>query len=697
MKRFLMILVFSVAALAIWSCGGDANTGTSATKQAKIEIRPTQSISDNYGAISINSSVRKIVEIHNPGDKDLKITEIKLIYTPVNTDKETSPESYAIQVAFDDGVGFPVAVTPSEAGGNDAIFVFGVDIFNLDDDKDRVAQIAIKSNAHNAGSNGYTYIDIEITSGRAKIKATPELVDFGKVGVNELATEDVLIRNQGTSDLVITGYAFSTTAPFSFEYGELKVQPDDNTANGVELETPIVVEPSQAIKFTFAFQPESEHPAGGSFVVYSNDPDAEDGTLIQLQANNNLPKIIVSPEELTFGPVLPGGQKSLPVEVINEGLIDIEIFNIEITDENVQGVYSVAHLDGSPVVASEEEPLMVKVGESLIFEVKYAPGDLSPLDPDTDQMIPDSAFLLIDNNSFYNNVQIPITGICTEIICPVAVIDVEEGEQVIPQTVLHMHGDQSYSANGAITTYIWEVEQPGGSVSTFVPSANFANPIFEANVAGDYIFKLDVIDASGVKSCAPATKKVVVIPDEAIHIELLWTTPNDPDETDEGPDAGTDMDLHFAHPWAAGPDLDSDGVPDPWFNIPYDVFWFNREPQWGSLDPSLDDNPGLDRDDTDGAGPENINLNIPEGISEIPFIYKVGVHYWDDKGFGPSFATVRVYIYAVMVFQVENVKMNVHDLWDVATVEWPSTEVKLKLDNSQNYKITPDYPEPIFQ
>ena len=40
----------------------------------------------------------------------------------------------------------------------------------------------------------------------------------------------------------------------------------------------------------------------------------------------------------------------------------------------------------------------------------------------------------------------------------------------------------------------------------------------------------------------------------------------------------------------------------------FDCFWFNAHPNWGSFDPSVDDDPGLDRDDTDGAGPENLFL-----------------------------------------------------------------------------------------
>jgi hypothetical protein len=177
-----------------------------------------------------------------------------------------------------------------------------------------------------------------------------------------------------------------------------------------------------------------------------------------------------------------------------------------------------------------------------------------------------------------------------------------------------------------------------------------------------------VKDSTGENSCVPAVSTVYVNPNEAIHIELLWNTPNDPDQTNTGNNAGADLDMHFTHPLAVGGyDGDGDGTMDGWFDIPYDCFWDNEEPNWNSFDPAIDDNPSLDRDDTDGAGPENVNLNIPEnGVK-----YKVGVHYWDDHGFGPSLATVRTYIYGVPVFEVSGIELLHRDMWTVTEVEWP--------------------------
>ena len=214
-------------------------------------------------------------------------------------------------------------------------------------------------------------------------------------------------------------------------------------------------------------------------------------------------------------------------------------------------------------------------------------------------------------------------------------------------------------------------------------------------MAGEYTFSLTVRDDENVESCEPAILKVVVIPDEAIHVELVWSSEKDENMEDQGEGNGTDMDLHFAHPFALGPDLDADGAPDPWYDTTFDCFYFNKTPNWGTFDPDVEDDPSLDRDDIDGWGPENLNINIPEEGAD----YLVGVHYWNDHEFGKSLATVRVYIYGELDVAVENVPLNPLDMWKVVRIPWnggmSKTEV-LTNETDGSYLITPKYQNPMF-
>jgi len=256
---------------------------------------------------------------------------------------------------------------------------------------------------------------------------------------------------------------------------------------------------------------------------------------------------------------------------------------------------------------------------------------------------------------------------------PLAVIAVQEGDHVVPQTLLHLKGGAATVPGGVpIKAYKWMVQQPEGSYQLFLPSDTVANPTFLPNAAGQYQFSLDVWNANGVKSSSSAFFSVSVLPDNAIHVELLWDTPADPSATDIGPNAGTDVDLHFAHPMAAGLDVDCDGAADPWFHQPFDTFWFNPKPGWGSADPAAGDDPTLDLDDTDGWGPENINLAGPEGTDTAPVAYSVGVHYWNDHEYGASWATVNVYLFGTLAVQLSKVEMQPRDMWYVGKINWPN-------------------------
>ena len=398
--------------------------------------------------------------------------------------------------------------------------------------------------------------------------------------------------------------------------------------------------------------------------------------------------ISVSPKQVKFGGKKIGELVTLPLTISSCGDAPLEVYGIDFTpDSSADFGLDLTLLGHEP---TEDEPLVLSIGDSATINVVFIPGQENPTD-DNGNPIPDEGIIEIKNNTSSSVKEIDVNGFGAVVLCPTGVIQIAEGDEVIPQTVLHLYGDQSYAATGTIAKWAWSVEQPLGSQSVFIPSNSFPNPTFEGNVAGKYIFSLTVYDEQDVSSCAPDTFEVVMIPDEAIHIELLWHTPEDPDETDEGPDTGSDLDLHFTHPWAGGPDLDGDGEPDGWFDQPFDCFWFNAHPEWGDFDPSIDDNPGLDRDDTTGAGPENINLNLPEDV-----LYKVGVHYWNDHDYGTSYATVRVYIYSQLVFETPEVKLVDSDMWEVCTVEWPSAEVLLVTNTAGQHHVTPNYQNPFF-
>jgi len=429
-------------------------------------------------------------------------------------------------------------------------------------------------------------------------------------------------------------------------------------------------------------------PEPDSTMFEDQDGNNENPDFVENDASRVEPACItVSPLQVNFGGKKYGEEASQEIRIGSCSDTPLEIFDIRLKEGSSPefGVV-LTNDDGQKLLDHEptqENPVIVLTGNDTSILVTYLP---SADGPDA-HVGGGEGELVIKSNASKETKIIRLQAAFVEPSSPTAMIGCKEGHEVIPQTKLHFSGDESSAGYGEIDQWEWSVEQPTGSQSKFIPSNDQPNPTFEANVAGSYVFTLDVWDENGLRSSMPATYEVIVIPDQAIHIELLWHNPEDLDESDTGPQAGSDLDLHFLHPWAGGPDLDLDGNPDGWFDLLFDCFWFNAYPNWGSYDPAIDDDPALDRDDTDGAGPENLNLDIPEEN----VTYRVGVHYFNDHGYGPAYATVRVYIYSYLVFEALDVMLVDKDMWEVCTVQWPSGQVLPVLLESGSHKITPQY------
>jgi hypothetical protein len=654
------------------------------------------------------------IRVTNVGQAVLSLNELSIssipaglfVLEPVQSDEMPSAAA-------------PFSVQPSASGG---AVEFSAKVMLILDEADTspAGTITIRSNSE---VNDATLLTFTLSADGAapNIQVTPATIEFGSVVEGTNDTKTVTILNTGTGDLKVTGFVLSGSDTFSFLVGAQEWPVNDETeSQGITFEEPIVVPAGTSSNTSVRFTPVDEAGAEATLILYSNDPSSQSGIVVPLSGNLQGPCISINPKKVDFGGKLIGNQAKVEVEILSCGEGPLTISGVSITDLE-EGKASSADfgLDLSSLTAEDgstldDGPIVIPVNGTRTFQVAFIPDEINKLNPNAEGVcegqdesmcqathepnigvgdpVPDLGKVMIASDAFNSELEVEIRGFGVEVECPTAVIVVQEGEEVIPQTKLHLMGSQSYAAGGSISKYEWTVQQPVGSQLVFLPSSSAPDPTFEVNVAGSYLFKLRVWDQNNEESCIPAEYTVFVNPDEAIHVELLWHTPLDPDETDEGPEAGADLDLHFLHPFATGEDVDGDGAPDGWFDQPFDCFWFNPHPNWGSLDPAKDDDPGLDLDDTDGAGPENVNLNQPQD----GMMYKVGVHYWNDHDFGPSLATVRIYIYSSLVFQLSDVELVSHDMWEVADIAWPSGEVTLNTDLGGSYKITPDYNHPFF-
>jgi hypothetical protein len=130
--------------------------------------------------------------------------------------------------------------------------------------------------------------------------------------------------------------------------------------------------------------------------------------------------------------------------------------------------------------------------------------------------------------------------------------------------------------------------------------------------------------------------------DKTLHIKLTWPT------------IGADVDLHMIKPGSA---LNSAG----------DVYFANMNPDWGIV--GACGNPTLDVDCISTCTVENIRLDKLENGS-----YSIKLHYYSDRDKGPTSPTVSLTVQGV-AYSFGPRTMSDGEIWDVATVTWPSLAV----------------------
>ena len=548
---------------------------------------------------------------------------------------------------------------------------------------------------------------IETKNGKPSIKVAPQLVEFGVVGVGDPAKQESLsILNTGEAPLVVTGiHWLAGDKTFSLKIGDKTIAGDKDFA----FEPPLEIAPGAGQEVAAFFAPIDDK--GRKATLQAITTATGDNTAL-LQGNLDVPCLLIKPDKLLdMGVVYVGADAAKSVILQNCGEVPAIISSLKLTEDS-QGVFSFKDTklptDTAPISIPKNGKVAVNIDCAPPSENKDATGTIKPF----------TVKLGLTDNTVKPNKSINVQCYGTTATCPTPVIIPDPGEQIEPQKSIKLKGSPSFAAPGKqVKKYKWTLLKapPGLAGYSFFPNDTTADVQFGVktankagveevtiNVVGEYQFKLQVWDDNGTESCAPSLFTLLVIPSVSIHVELLWDTPGDPTKGGGKGDDGTDMDLHFGHSKVyeatkcggtvvdkCQPDQDKDGLGDPWFHGVYDTYWYNPHPNWGNA-AAGEDNPSLDLDDTNGWGPENLNLQAPEdGVT-----YGVGVHYWDAFDFGDSTATVNVYVLGMLkgTFTQPMVQC---DMWWVTQVLWPSGDLKdfggATFKAPSAGKITPKY------
>lgn len=650
------------------------------------------------------------IRISNIGDKALSVRSALLEYeAPEGASSERTP-AFSIDHI---GGSFPFSIYPRTDSREPQYLDIAIKYLKQDDSLPRKATLRLVSNDYFYSDGGESTVILTTDVGIPSLAVTPQRLDFGMVPTSEeeLALPLTLL-NTGSRKLTVHGFKTRLDGRFGVRFDGFEGSGIE-AFDGIDLEVPIVIEPGRTHAIMATFLPDSPSPAEGELVIFSDDPRKPNGEVVALSANKSGPCIEVSPRKMQFGGKLVGSSSLISLEIFSCGTEPLSLSSIAFAPESSSAfeTFFLGLPEGFENGPSLDQPLLVPINESIEVTVRYSPERVSPRDDDGIP-IPDEALLLIASNSNESEVRVEMSGTGTNTECITPIIRVEEGNEVIPQTVVHLSAKESFAPFGAITDYIWSVTPPEGiSRPNFLPNAVSREPILSLDAVGVYTIGLKVRGEDGKSSgnleCPDARYDILVQPDEAIHVELTWisstlqASPTLPSLENEDPIEtvvkGADLDLHFAHENAIGPDIDGDGELDPWFDTTWDVFWYNRHPQWGSLSPEVNDDPRLDRDDTEYGGPENLNFPLPESS----VTYSIGVHYWKDHGMGLADATIRVFHFSDEIYSATLQDMDVLDMWWVGEIHWPEMEViPFALEDEDGLsvpRVTPNYVNLFFQ
>jgi len=695
------------------ACGG----GSSA-KLPRIELTPAVTDAEIESTYPIT--------ITNTGDVPLSLLAAATLTATPCADDPVGTNPFTL--VLPDGVTYPVKIAPQSALANyegmlsEVLLTVNYDA--IPTTCDRIAVVTIPSDDPDRPS---LQVRLKVVKGEPKISTTPpDVLDLGFVVEDTNGDGFFTIMNTGTGDLTVKSITFIGAEGFYLQWPcvhtttstltqdqWLKVGSQATTIGEADCQDMVIHKNESSLPVNVEYRASNPDKAVATVIIVSDDPGYNaanaEGIQLELRANYGGPCVRVVPAPLEFGTVLLNDVKAISAQLESCGDKDVDISDLAFSDDTSK----IFQLDTVPLGAfNAANPIILAPGaKSQPFFVKCLPDKIT-----TDAqgaLVADTGTLLVKNSSPGQVLKVPMKCLPAKAECAVCEFtiragkngkEVKDGDSILPlyhTDFLYFTDDSFDKMNQGIKTRLWDVTPKNGS-ATFVPNNAASAVTYQPNVIDSYTFSLTVTNMVG---CSDTCSKVVkVAPPPGCHVELTWNTPSDTDQTDTcgqtGPNAncGTDMDLHVVHPLATSTELDMNGSPYGYFDDTYDCYWMNANPKtWDTKhigDPLYQ--PHLDRDDTDGAGPENWTYAIPpDGLC-----YRVGVDYFDDHGFGKSYPTIRVFINNVVPVYEKTLSkaMNDADMWDVGKVcctDLVTPFVEFKKPGSGDPVIVPNYPRPL--
>ncbi len=706
-QRSLLLLAMIGVSLMALACDDD-NKNTGVSQSPIIEINPTDFVfftrsSQELATNPVNTSA---VVISNVGLANLKLASINM-QTPNLA--ELNLKWYQGNLPLADATAQGILQEGISSAGNSF-----PDILELAPNEKITLVLEFRAANETSSPSGSVrfqsndrgqikdeIIPIRSQGSEAQINVSPNPLDVGRVVIGQTGQGELIVTNLGTSTLNLNQMTLNGDMAFSVALKQNGANPilDPSALTDPDQDGTPGIEPGKFAVFTVSYAPMIQDSGVAQLVISNNDPiNAQ--YIVNLTANGAAPCInIVLPgslstampeyryDEMLEQDVLHVKLDFPPTLINRPALQDVVIEScgsqaLQVSNITYQGsdAFVVQDLPSLPIELPANQNIGNGPAPSGSFKVQFTP---------TDTTVYEGAIVIESNDSANRKIIVDIVGRGSLNECPMPVL-VQSEIDALPLDILNLDASASTDRdgpNGKPVEYIWTViQRPNGSTAQVVerlnnpalpadggPADNTSTPnaLFFVDIAGDYLISLKVKDNQGFEapsSDCPMNDVVLsihAVPNEDLHIQMVWHTPQDNDETDL---FGTDVDLHLFHP-AEG--FSNNGFPL-WSTTPGDCYWANVNPEWGAAGPTA--NPSLDIDDTNGAGPENINLDNPEDTVRLGRNYRVGVEYYNAE---PDFitsmtsdVTVRIYVSGQLAGEWEKTMRFTGEQWEVADIIW---------------------------
>jgi len=313
-KSFLAALLIP----SLFLLNGCAGLVTAGSKlQAVFQLSPT---TVNFGQVAVGKQATQVVSVSNTGNAAMNVTQVKLS----NSQFSVTGLNLPMALAAGQSGNFTVAVKPTAAG---------------------TVSGTLTAQGDSGSSPAVVNLAATAVPPQPQLAVSPATIDFGSVATGQKGTSNLVLTNQGGSDLAISLISISG-AEFSI--------------SGIA--TPKTITAGQSATALVTFSPTATGTATGNVSITSNDPvnPTLNVALSGTGSSTSSSQLSASPSSFNFGTVSEGSSASQNIVVTNTGFSAVKISSVSI-------------LGAAFTASGLTAPATINASQSVTLKATFAP------------------------------------------------------------------------------------------------------------------------------------------------------------------------------------------------------------------------------------------------------------------------------------------------------------------------------------